>query len=159
MTGLFKPCCLALSVLLLLGCSEGYPGEDRPLISPFDMDNAQRLSALNEIGADAHPERRWAFELMDGCRLEVARKRGSKRYPGTVFELQRSMELEVAFDAADQTFDVHLLASAAADAPRLGTLLESEVWTDAVQADLLLQLLIRDCVAGLKPPSPAPATR
>lgn len=145
MTGAFKPCCIALSALLLLGCSGGYPGEDAPLVSPFDMGNEQRLSALNEIGADAHPDRRWRFELADGCRLEVTHRRESKRLPGTVFELRRGMKLDVAFDTADQTFDVHLLASAAADAPRLGTLLESEAWTDAVQADLLLQLLIRDC--------------
>ncbi|MCU7370556.1 hypothetical protein PEC18_06615 [Paucibacter sp. O1-1] len=153
MTGLFKPCCIALSVLLLLGCSEGYPGEDAPLISPFDMGNEQRLLALNEIGADAHPERRWRFELMHGCRLEVGHKRGNSRQLNQVFELRRGMDVDVAFDEPDQTFDVHLLASAAADAPRLGTLLESEAWTDAVQADLLLQLLIRDCGVGTSAPA------
>lgn len=129
MTGALKPCCLALSVLL-----------------------EQRLLALNEIGAQAHPARRWRFELMYDCRLEVGHKRGNNRYPETVFELQRGMDLDVAFDAADQAFDVHPLASANADAPHLGTLLESKAWTDAVQADLLLQLLIRDCGVG------APAT-
>lgn len=152
MTGAFKPCCIALSALLL-GCSGGYPGEDAPLVSPFDMGNEQRLSALNEIGADAHPGRRWAFDLASGCRLEVSHKRKNSHRLQQVFELRRGMDVDVAFDEPDQTFDVHLLASAAADAPRLGTLLESEAWTDAVQADLLLQLLIRDCGGA----TPAPA--
>ncbi|MCX2862051.1 hypothetical protein OOZ63_09380 [Paucibacter sp. PLA-PC-4] len=148
MTGALKSCCTALSVLLLLGCSEGYPGKSAPLISPFDMGNEQRLSALNEIGAEAHPQRRWSFALSNGCRLEVGHKRKNSRRLTQVFELRRGMDVDVSFDEPDQTFDVHLLASAAADAPRLGTLLESEAWTDAVQADLLLQLLMRDCGAS-----------
>jgi hypothetical protein len=138
---------LWLSALaLLLGCSDGYPGKERPLISPFDMRNEQRLTALNLIGAHAHRERRWRFALVQGCELQLTHERKGARAIRRVFQLERRMEVDVVFDKADQTFDVQLMASADDDAPHLGTLLESPAWTDAVQADLLLQLLIRDCV-------------
>ncbi len=137
---------LTLSLCLWLGgCADGYPGEDAPLISPFDMRNEQRLAALNEIGRGAQRDRRWIFALGAGCELQVRHKPKGSPALSEVFALQRSMDARVAFDKTERTFGVHLVASADQDAPRVGTLLASPAWTDAVQAELLLRLLIRDC--------------
>lgn len=146
---------LALAALLLVplsftlpGCSDGYPDEDAVLISPFDMRNEQRIDALNQIGARAHREQHWHFELAEACQLTVSHKRQGSRAQARELRLERSMDIEMVFDKQDETFDLHLVASADADADRLAPLLVSTAWTEAVQADLLLQLLIRDCAAG-----------
>ncbi len=135
---------LALA-LAMQACSEGYPADDAPLLNPFDMSNAQRLAALNQLGATAHKDRRWSFEMTGGCRLELQYKRKGARVVKHRIELRRSMKLDVAFDEPDGTFDVHAMAGAEPHAPRVATLLESAKWTHAVQAELLLQLLVRDC--------------
>jgi hypothetical protein len=137
---------LSLSMCLWLGaCADGYPGEDVPLISPFDMHKEQRLAALNEIGRGAQRDQRWSFALGASCELQVRHQRKGSPALSEVFALQRSMDARVAFDKAQRTFGVHLVSSADQDAPRVGTLLASPAWTDAVQAELLLRLLIRDC--------------
>lgn len=134
-----------LLALLLGACSQGYPGEDAPLISPFDMGNEQRLLALNEIGKSAHPDSRWTFSLDAECRLQMDHKRKGSRGLKQVFVLQQSMDVNLGFDKTDKTFGVHLMADAGKGAQRLGVLLESPAWTEASQAELLFQLLIRDC--------------
>eukprot|EP01136_Pigoraptor_vietnamica_P009137 Opistho-1_new@3025 len=82
---------LVLLPLWLAACSEGYPAEDAPLLSPFDMGNPQRLSALNEIGARAHPDRHWSFALDAPCQLQMTHKRKGSRKLEQVFMLQRPM--------------------------------------------------------------------
>jgi hypothetical protein len=131
----------------LQACSDGYPNEDAVLISPFDMRNEQRIEALNQIGARAHREQNWHFELAETCQLKVSHKRQGSRAQARELRLDRSMDIEMVFEKQDETFDLHLMASADADADRLAPMLVSTAWTEAVQADLLLQLLIRDCAA------------
>ncbi|MDY0747126.1 hypothetical protein SNE35_21645 [Paucibacter sp. R3-3] len=140
-----RPGIFLLALVLLQACSDGYPREDAPLPSPFDMDSAQRITALNEIGAKAHMEQRRRFELQGDCGLQVTTKRPKTRELRETFELQRSMDVRVAFDKAGQTFDVHLVSRAEQPEVRLGILLKSTRWTDATRAHLLLQLLARDC--------------
>jgi hypothetical protein len=140
-----KPAAILALALSMQACSEGYPAKDAPLLNPFDMSNAQRLAALNQLGATAHKDRRWSFETAGGCRLEMQYKRKGARAVNQGVELHRSMTVELAFDERDGTFDLHMLAGAEPHAPRVATLLESARWTHAVQAELLLQLLVRDC--------------
>jgi hypothetical protein len=145
-----------LLALVLQACTKGYPAEDAPLISPFDMHNGQRLAALNQLGKASHRDREWSFSLAEDCQLKVAYKRKGARLLKLAFELDPSMDVDVAFDEGDQTYDVHLLVSSAPGASRVGTVLESTRWTNATQADLLLQLLMRDCGigGGERPPQP-----
>ncbi|WP_377160647.1 hypothetical protein ACFJIX_13125 [Roseateles sp. UC29_93] len=91
-----------LAFAALLGsCSEGYPGEDRPLVSPFDMSNAERVAELNVVGRDA-PGPRWRYALGDGCALEV--EQGSEKDKRrVVVTLKRSMDAEVVFDSEAKT--------------------------------------------------------
>jgi len=137
---------VAITVALapLLGsCSEGYPGEDRPIISPFDMSNAQRVAELNVVGRDS-PGARWRYALRDGCALEVEQGSGKERRR-VVVTLKRSMDAEVVFDSATKTYDVALLERSGDEARTVATLLKTDGWTYATQGSLLVDLLIRDC--------------
>lgn len=140
----------AALALLLGACTVGYPGEDTAPPSPFDMSNAQRLQALDALGTKAYRPERLRFALDDDCRLRVTRSAGkqSERFEQV---LARGMHVGVSFDKTARVFEVHLLSSAGPDAQRLGLLLRSAAWMQATQADLLVQLLIRDC----RPPDAA----
>ena len=143
-----------VAVLLLGACSDGYPGEDRPIVSPFDMDNAQRIVELNIVGRDS-PGPRWRYALRDGCLLEVDQGSGKDRRRLTV-ALRRSMDAEVVFDNSTRTYDVALIDRASDTEAPVATLLKTDGWTYATQASLLLDLLIRDCGRRGDPSRPAP---
>lgn len=134
----------ALALAPLLGsCSEGYPGEDRPVISPFDMSNAERVAELNVVGRDS-PGPRWRYALRDGCALEVEQGSG-KDTRRVAVTLKRSMDAEVVFDDATKTYDVALIDRSVDAAQPVATLLKTDKWTYATQGSLLVDLLIRDC--------------
>nr|WP_297529875.1 hypothetical protein [uncultured Roseateles sp.] len=131
---------------LLVSCSEGYPGEDRPLVSPFDMNNAERVAELNVVGRDS-PGPRWRYALRDGCALEVEQGSGKDQRRVAV-TLKRSMDAEVVFDDATKTYDVALIDRSVDAGKPVATLLKTDKWTYATQGSLLVDLLIRDCAAG-----------
>lgn len=141
--------CLLAASALLLACADGYPTEDLATGSPFEMSNPQRLAALNELGRAAQPGWRWSFTLSPDCRLAVQRREGraSPQHLAPV-ALTPVLEAEVFSNPATGRFDLVLLASTDPGAARLATVLESRSWTHAVQAELLLQLLVRDCGKG-----------
>ena len=143
-----------VAVLLLGACSDGYPGEDHPIVSPFDMDNAQRIVELNIVGRDS-PGPRWRYALRDGCLLEVDQGSGKDRRRLTV-PLRRSMDAEVVFESATRTYDVALVDRTSDTETPVATLLKTDGWTYATQASLLLDLLIRDCGRRGDPSRPAP---
>ncbi|MDH0863544.1 hypothetical protein [Mitsuaria sp. GD03876] len=128
---------------VLAGCSEGYPGEDRAIVSPFDMGNAERVAELNVVGKDA-PGERWRYALKDGCRLEVEQGSGKEKRRIAV-TLARSMDAEVVFDNATKTYDVAVIDRSGDTARPVATVLKSDKWTYATQGALLVDLLIRDC--------------
>lgn len=151
--------CVAVAALLLCAC-DGYPSEDTLPPNPFDIDNAQRLQALDALGAKAYRGERSRFALDEACTLRVTRGGGPPR--GESFEqaLRRGMDVGITFDKAAGVYEVHLLSDGGPDARRLGLLLRSTAWMQAAQADLLVQLLIRDCAGGadLSAAPPPPRT-
>ncbi|MFT7772596.1 hypothetical protein [Roseateles sp.] len=148
----------AAAALLLCAC-DGYPSEDTVPPNPFDIDNAQRLQALDALGAKAYRGERSRFALDAQCTLRVTRNGGPQRER---FEqaLAPGMHVGISFDKAERVFEVHLLSDSGPDARRLGLLLRSSAWMQAAQADLLVQLMIRDCAgiadlsAATVPPPP-----
>lgn len=144
----------AMAAALLGACSEGYPGEDRPIVSPFDMSNAERVAELNVVGTDA-PGERWRYALRDGCTLEVEQGSGKDKRRVAV-TLKRSMDAEVVFDNATKTYDVALIDRSGEAARPVATVLKSDGWTYATQATLLVDLLIRDCGSARMATSSSP---
>lgn len=86
---------LLMAAAMLGACSEGYPGEDRPIVSPFDMNDAERVAELNVVGKDA-PGERWRYALKEGCTLEVEQGSGREGRRMAV-TLTRSMDAEVVY--------------------------------------------------------------
>ncbi|MBV8035178.1 hypothetical protein [Roseateles sp.] len=154
---------VAVAALLLCAC-DGYPSEDTVPPNPFDIGNAQRLQALDALGAKALRGERSRFALDEACTLRVVRSGGPQRER---FEqaLAPGMHVGISFDKAERVFEVHLLSDSGPHARRLGLLLRSSAWMQAAQADLLVQLMIRDCagVAALtaapQPPRTGPTTQ
>jgi hypothetical protein len=129
---------------LLAGCGKGYPARDVSLDSPFEMNQAERLEALNRIGGEADDKRRWRYALGEGCVLAV-KQRGSWLAGSTT--AVRLDEVSVETRALDdgERHGVQLVAAGSAAAPV--TLLQSEGPRPAQQASLLVKLLKRDCAA------------
>jgi len=131
----------ALALLVTLGaCADGYPSEDRSLTSPHDMDNAERLRVMNEIGHEAHRSRRWTYTLEGSCMLRVTPRRGREKAAPVDVALSTSAAAEVRFDREDDTYGVRLQP----DGPAL---LEARRFGTASQFMLLLRLVARDCGA------------
>jgi len=129
----------AVAALVVLGgCADGYPSEDRSLTSPHDMQNPERLRVMNEIGGEAHRSRRWAYALAEGCTLRVTAWRGRERGAPLDVALSTSAAAEVRFDRDDDTYGVRLQP----DGPAL---LEARRFGTASQFLLLLRLVARDC--------------
>lgn len=136
--------CGALAALLA-GCTQGYPGDDAPHVSPFDMSNAERLAALNRLAQQAHPDRRWRYTMTAPCELDVEVRGKGVQATRTALTLVRAMDAGLVFDKENQAFRVVLLAGSHRGAEVVATLMESRAWTAASQAELILKLLTRDC--------------
>lgn len=146
--------------MTLSGCMDGYGDKEQAPVSPFEMDNQQRLHALNEVAARARRGERSHFTLEPDCRLQVARDAPAWQVSIQQHELRRGMFVDVSFNKDLQVFEVHLLDRAGPDSRRLGLLLRSTAWMQASKADLLVQLLIRDCrptPSDETPATPGPA--
>jgi len=135
---------LAAITVLLAACS-GYPTEDAQSPNPYDVDNPERLRMLDKLGAKAYRAERTRFALDEACTLRVTRD--SKAAGAQRFEqvLTPELEVDIRFDKTLRVFELHLLSGHGPDARRLGLLLRSADWMQATKADLLVQLMIRDC--------------
>lgn len=134
---------VALAVLLV-GCGKGYPARDASLDSPFEMNQAERLEALNRIGGEADDKLRWRYALGDDCVLAV-KQRGNWLAGSTTAVRLDEVSVETRALANGERHGVQLVAAGKAAAPV--TLLQSEGPRPAQQASLLVKLLKRDCAA------------
>lgn len=133
----------ALSLILLVACAEGYPPADSPVLNPTQLTPSERLSAMNRLGAHAHPDQRWVYTLADDCVLEVALD--AKGQSRTRFALPlRQGIADTHFDAERRVYEVAL--SGAFGGARIGApLLESAKWADAVLMRGLVQAIQQGC--------------
>ena len=130
---------LALCVLLLAACPDGYPSEDAPQIAPSRMSQAQLLAALNELGAEPHRPRRWRYSLHPDCELEVSvRGDGGERRRVTL------EGAEVSSRAVDGVSEILLVPANDSEAQGV-TVLETPQWPDSVRARSLLRHLEARC--------------
>ena len=128
--------------LLVVGtaCSDGYPKQDQVTISPHSMTQAQRLEAMNRLGKEVHPDRRWRYGLASSCVLEV-RVTGDKRASSSV--ALRGAAVARTFDREAATYSIAVtLADPAVPAVPV---LEGASWTASVEMLSHLQMQLRDC--------------
>jgi hypothetical protein len=133
---------LLAAAALLAACDGGYPDEDAPRFEPHRMDNAERLAALNEVGGREGTEGRWRYALEDDCRLHAEqRSSGWGRWRGERLALNQLQPRLSAATDDDETHRVELVGSDEAAA----LVFETSDRIDALQVELLLVLLRRDC--------------
>lgn len=139
-------CRLALIALVVAAgtaCSDGYPTKDAPAVDPIDMTQPQRLAQMNALGSDAHPDRRWSYDLLPGCVLRIDFDGDAgPRDPVDIPLLGATVK--VATDKADDTFDVEVKFGGPSVEGEI-TVLEAQEWAHAVGMSRILRVVEKGC--------------
>ncbi|WP_127999529.1 hypothetical protein [Piscinibacter defluvii] len=124
----------------MAGCSEGYPTGDAERIDPQGMSTAQRLAAMNRLGAEAPRGRRWQYRLEPECTLVASPERldASPRH----VDLARA-GVTGTFDRAAGTHAVSVVP--AEPSATSVAVFESPQWTDASEMRSYVQVLVQAC--------------
>ncbi|TXJ06940.1 MAG: hypothetical protein E6Q29_10740 [Alicycliphilus sp.] len=122
---------------------EGYPTQDIPAADPLDMTQDQRLKQMNTLGGQAHPDRRWSYDLLPGCilRIDFDGKDGPR--PSIDVPLLGAV-VRLATDKADDTFDVEARPISPASSSKV-TILEAQDWAHAIGMARLLRVVEKGC--------------
>ena len=135
-------CTVLLPVAALCaGCVESYPTEDVVTVSPYEMTQAQRVEALNLLGAYGRNKTRWRYAIDAKCVLSVGHRQASAGWATTNHQLDEA-SIETRVDKVDDVHYVELSSESAAAPVRV---LAGADRLAAQQGSLLLKLLKRDC--------------
>ena len=128
------------SLLGMMACMEGYPDEPiQPALHPFDMSMAQRLDAMNQVGATAQSAQRWAYAMRPGCVLRVDIDGPQGAMPSFDIPLL-GVSASIAPDAARQRYDVEVKLRAPGVPARSFDVLQATEWHDASWMLLLFKV-------------------
>lgn len=130
---------LLATCLLLSACSDGYPTEDLPQVDPASLSQAGLVQALNALGNEPQLDKRWQYELVQGCELQVRVRKGTPP--------ERRLVLEGATIEQRSRQGLHevlLLPEAGRESDAI-VVLASPRWTDAVRMRSLLTHLELSC--------------
>lgn len=145
-TGPMKHWRLAFAVLAAAvgaACTDGYPTQDAPAIDLLDMTQHQRLAQMNALGSDAHPDRRWSYELLPGCVLRI--DFDGRAGPRAAMDIPLlGATVKVATDKADDTFDVEVKPQNPAEQGEI-TVLEAQEWARAIGMSRILRVVEKGC--------------
>ncbi len=132
-----------LAVAVGAACTDGYPTQDAPAIDPLDMTQHQRLAQMNALGSDAHPDRRWSYDLLPGCVLRI--DFDGEAGPRAAMEIPlMGATVKVATDKADETFDVEVKPTTPATQGEI-TVLEAQEWAHAIGMSRILRVVEKGC--------------
>lgn len=125
------------AILFFAACTEGYPTEDELIINPLELNQSQRLQAMNQLGQDAHPEMTWIYRALPSCTMQIT-VNGSESDRQT-FSLQMSgAGVDIGFNKTEQIYGVKVQ-------PKRGDTLEeqpvllSKTWLDAIEMSNLVR--------------------
>lgn len=131
------------AVLFFAACTDGYPKEDELIINPLELNQSQRLEAMNQLGQDAHPKITWIYRALPSCVMQMT-VNGLESVKQT-FSLQMSgAGVDFSYNKADQVYGVQVQ-------PREGEILEerpvllSKTWGDAVEMINLVRSFQTGC--------------
>jgi hypothetical protein len=136
----------ALVVVAAFGvaCSDGYPTQDAPQVNPVDMTLQELLQQLNQIGDQAHLDRRWQYALASGCELTVLT---SKRFRGERKAVMPLTGAEISMRAeGPDSYEVLIQPSTEAKQELIA--LEGGTWADGLRMRSLLDFLRIRCIAA-----------
>lgn len=129
------------ATLMATGCSDGYPTDDLANVSPFEMTQGQRITALNEVGAQAQKKVQWRYALESACILKVKQRPNWRSWSTGRHRLDEA-SVETRFDRDADVHHVQLAPRGVADPV---SVLRTDDRLIAQQASLLVKLLKRDC--------------
>lgn len=131
-----------LAMLLLGGCTDGYPPPQREPVEPQLMSTSQLLKSLNTMGRRAADRSTWTYRLTDACELVVGIESGAGRGE-TVYPL-KGARFQLGYDKALSAYEVQALLPGALG-PAEQPVLKTIDWADAVFANSVLWHLQHDC--------------
>ena len=135
-----------LAVTVGAACMDGYPKQDVKVADPLDMTQDQRIAQMNALGVDAHPDRRWSYDLLPGCilRIDFDGKAGPRP---SIDSPLLGAAVRVATDKEDDTFDVEVRPTSPASRNGVAVL-EAQEWAHAIGMSRLLRVVEKGCADG-----------
>ncbi|OGB53584.1 MAG: hypothetical protein A2503_05635 [Burkholderiales bacterium RIFOXYD12_FULL_59_19] len=151
LTGFQRWMLVPFAILFFAACTEGYPTEDELIINPLELNQSQRLEAMNQLGKDAHPEMTWIYRALPSCTMQIT-VNGPKSGQQT-FGLQMSgADVDISFNKAEKVYGVKVQ-------PKEGDTLEerpvllSKTWLDAIEMNNLVRSFQVGCQMSAGPVS------
>jgi len=149
----FKRLVLAsCAILFFSACVDGYPTEDELPMNPVEMNQVERLEAMNRLGQQAHPNLTWLYRALPGCSLQWTVDGGESGKETFILPMWGA-GVDVNFDKADQIYGVQARPANASDLKE-STLLLSKKWVDALALSQLVRLFQAGCKASSAPVAP-----
>jgi hypothetical protein len=131
------------AVLFFAACTDSYPKEDELIVNALELNQFQRLEAMNQLGQDAHPETTWIYRALPNCTMQMTVN--SVESGKQTFRLQMSgAGVDISFNKADQVYGVQVQ-------PKEGESLEqrhvffSKTWVDAIEMSNLVRSFQMKC--------------
>jgi len=143
LTGFQRLMLFPVSILFFAACTEGYPTEGELIINPVELNQAQRLQAMNQLGKVAHPEVTWIYRALPSCIMEMT-FRGFESAKQTFSMHLSGAGVDISFNKMDQIYGAQV-------APRKGESLEerpvllSKNWVDAIEMGNLIRSFQTGC--------------
>lgn len=131
-----------LAMLLLGGCTDGYPPPQREPVEPQLMSTGQLLKSLNTMGRRAADRSTWTYLLTGACELVVVVESGADR--GETVVLLKGTRFQLGYDKALSAYEVQAVPPGA-QTPAERPVLKTADWADAVFANSVLWHLQQDC--------------
>lgn len=126
-----------LVILFFAACTEGYPTEDELIINPLELNQSERLRAMNQLGDEAHPELTWIYRALPSCTLQVTvneSESGKQTY-----SLQMSgAGVDISFNKTEQIYGVKVKPKQG-DTLKEQPVLLSKTWLDAIEMSNLVR--------------------
>lgn len=131
------------AILVFAACTDGYPKEDELIIHPQELDQPQRLEAMNQLGQDAHPEVTWIYSAMPGCIVKVMFD-GSEM-GRQIFNLPMGQsDVAISLNRAEQLYVVQVQPRDMGFLEKRSILM-SKSWLDAIEMSNLVRSIQMAC--------------
>ena len=150
-TGFQRLLLVPVVFLFFSACTEGYPTEDELAINPLELNQSQRLQAMNQLGQDAHPEMTWFYRALPSCTMQIT-VNGSESDQQT-FSLQMSgAGVDISFNKAEKIYGVKVQPMEGGTLEERPVLL-TKTWPDAIEMGNLVRSFQVGCQTSAAPVS------
>lgn len=143
LTGFQRLMLVPFSILFFSACTEGYPTEDELIINPLELNQTQRLQAMNQLGQDAHPDMTWIYRALPSCILQMTVD-GLDSGKQVINLPMLDVSVDISSSKADQAYGVIVKLRVGASSSEQVVFL-SKTWGDAVEMINLVRSFQTGC--------------